>query len=277
MSYLKELAAHWNRSIDLARLGGANSIQLDAMRSLAESEFGYASNMRLRMDCFWSTKVDKDGDVVLIFSEPWFLGDDGVTKYGERVNVYIDHLGVLTVKNLMTDEVSIYDPNEERSSWEAGSPFVWAFDDRFFKPFTEPSITVEQGQEYESELYLQIAETGECLGPYIGSYKSSDKFELVQAIDYYNGPLEGLARIGGRLHFFTLVYEDEISRDRIFSLRQLTVWQSAKGRLNHLLWNLEVLFNRTLKRQTSPSSWIRLPRFNTSDFVANKISGYTML
>lgn len=271
MIYLDRLAQHWANTIQIAKDSKATELQIQALESLAESEFGYRSVMRLKPGCFWSTKVDQDGDVVLYFVAPWVLGDDGSTRQGERVNVYIDHLGVLTMKNMDTEATFMYDPYEEQRrwnsspTWEGKAPLIWVLDNRMLKPFVEPGVVLHGGG-------LLLVDTGEFIWPYISRTQVTPGW----SVSYWDGPISGYARVDGRLHYYTQVFEEEVDGTRVYALHHISGWQAFKAIANSALWHAELKFNRLLgwpgRRKFK---WKKFTKFNTDDHQEAVISGYT--
>ena len=281
--YLERLEQHWADSIEFAKRAGATALQLEAMDCLAEMEFGYRSGLRLRYDCFWKTSVDKDGDVLLLFIGPWYQDEAGETQMGDRVCVYIDHYGVLTTKNLTTDEVVVYDPNgEEHRQWLAKNPAatkVWVLDNRMFRSFTEPSIKLFGNRS--TGYFILVTETGECFSPFLLSKNFIDRNKLtdeptvvrLRSISYYDGPLAGFARVNGELQYFDTVHEDDVSGERVYVLHELSRWEKVKSHVDDISWKLELKINRLLgwpKR----GRWIKLPRFGNESLINNNITGY---
>lgn len=273
MTYLDRLAQHWANSIKIAELGGANATQLAALADLSESEFGYRSDMRLKEGCFWSTKVDKDGDVVLSFIEPYTQTDAGSLP-GRRVNVYVDHFAMVTVKDLDTGEQTVYDPYAEALGW-GGTMMVWVLEDKLLKPLTEPSISVSANHDWQ-QLEAEVAETKEIFAP----IWLKTELKILQNVSYWDGPIQGYMRlVGGGLFHFSQVYEDDVSGERVYALRQLTPWQAAKVHFNRVSWAVERWYNTAkITERARSQSWIRLKlRFGVEDLAANPISAYTLL
>lgn len=250
MAYLDDIKQHWAISVQLACLQNANDLQLQCMRDLAESEFGYASNMCLRRECFWSTRVDKDGDVVLSFLEP-----------GARVNVYIDHLAIITTKDLNSGETVVYDPSAELAKWP-GSKMIWVLDNRLLKPFTKPSLRVDPVQRT-----CEITERRLVLSPFYFTERYTSEPEVTQIAICDS---ERYARLNGELHWFEVMHTDEVSRERVLVLCELSRIQKTKAHFNRLVGWLEDLTG--WNRDRAHCAALRLPRFSTKGFGAKQSS-----
>ena len=214
MAYLQEIAKHWQHSIQLARFANANDLQLQCMRDLAKSEFGYASDMRLRRECFWHTRVDKDGDVVLTFLEPIELG-----RNSAHVNVYIDHLAMISTKDMITGEVIMFDAHAERLKWgsEGGEPLIWILDNRLMLRFTERSLAMRDD-------ICTVAETRQVLAPTF-----SIEEDMVRSTMLRTG--DGLFKLGDVLHYGRIIHVDDVSRQRIFALYEIPFFERQRLRL----------------------------------------------
>jgi hypothetical protein len=92
-----EINLCWQCTHHIANISGANERQLQGLVRLQDRKFDYLPES-LR-DQQWFTKVDKDGDVVLSFIGECHQNDAGCT-HGRRVNVYVDHHAVITVRDL---------------------------------------------------------------------------------------------------------------------------------------------------------------------------------
>lgn len=201
MAYLQDIEQHWQASIQLARLGNANDLQLQCMRDLSKAEFGYASSMRLRRECFWHTRVDKDGDIVLVFLEPIELG-----QRCAHVEVWIDHLAIITTKDMISGEAIMFDTYEEQKKW-AGEPLIWVLDNRLLLPFTERSVRL-------GDDVCIIAETRQVLAP---AFDVTDELIRTSVLRHE----DGLFKLGGTLHYGRIIHVDDISRERVFALYEI--------------------------------------------------------
>jgi hypothetical protein len=213
VNYQDQIDTQWLNSIRLAFLGGANEIQLRCLQNLSETEFGYRSNMRLRKDCFWGTKLDRDGDVVLTFIEPYTLTDTGSLP-GRRVNVYVDHLGIVTTKDLDTEVTDIFDPHSETDG------LLWIFPDHLLKPFTEPSIKIDGPR-------CEHTETRQVFEPFL-------RAEMIKCTVAGDGPVRGFARVMNQLVHFHQVHDDYVSGERLYALSSLSMFEKLKVHLHRL-------------------------------------------
>lgn len=190
MAYLQEIDKHWLCSIQKARLENANAQQLQRMHDLSTMEFGYASNMRLRHECFWHTHVDKDGDVVLTFMEA-----HEETRTAAHVNVYIDHLAAVTTKDMLTGETILH---------EAQCLPTWILDSHLLVPFTESSVKLQDD-------VCVLAETGRVLAPAFGIADDAVSTAVMRQTD-------GLFKLYGLLHYGCVIHDDDISCERVLAL-----------------------------------------------------------
>jgi hypothetical protein len=95
-------------------------------------------------------------------------------------------------------------------------------------------------------------------------------------VQYLTPPTEGfgLARADGKLAVYNEVYEDEVSGERVYALRELTGRQAA---LVHL-----ARFKVAIETRINKMGWAKSGRFQfktgvrTTDLVTNPITAYTM-
>jgi hypothetical protein len=231
-SYIQQVDQHWTKCVQIAKSSGANKIQLDCLVDLAETEFKYDSGMRLSEHCFWSTKVDRDGDVVLSFIQPHEL-IDGLSVHGARVNVCIDFAGIISTKNLDTERTIIYDPYIKLNSVPDHPP-VWALEHQMLTPFTVPSATF--GFDPLGNRYCIIQETGKVLWPFLYGENAAEiqgapepDVKVLDITEYYGGaPIQGYLLRGHKLYWFTEYYTDDVSGDTFFALHEIRSFKKLK-------------------------------------------------
>lgn len=273
MDYLDSLSEHWESSIARAKKEGANEIQIQALESLAEYEFGYGTDMRLCRESFWETRVDKDGDLLLYFAAPWKIDQSGKTVRGDSVRVVIDNYGILTQKNLVTGATFIHDPHAEFTAWASKSlnaKMVWTLDDRMLRGMIEPGLVPITCVEGDS---LLIVDTRERVFPFFPTETFADRHDIqpkvklthMHVTSRWDGPLTGFIRVDGEQHYFSLALTEDVSGTRVYALHRLLFSELLKTNLN----NLFSVFERKVFKQK-----IKLPRFNLGEFTKNDIVGY---
>jgi hypothetical protein len=273
MGYLESLSEHWESSIARAKQEGANEIQIQALESLAEYEFGYGTDMRLCRESFWETRVDKDGDLLLYFAAPWKIDKSGKAVHGESVRVAIDHYGILTQKNLVTGASFIHDPHAEYAEWSGKSKhskMVWTLDDRMMRDMIEPGLVPITCIEGDS---LLIVDTRERVFPFFPTDTFAHRHDIepkVKLTDMYvtsrwDGPLTGFIRVDGQRHYFSLALTEDVSGTRVYALHELFFSELLKTNLNNLLSVVE----RKIFRHR-----VNLPKFQLGEFTKNNVVGY---
>jgi len=229
-TYIDRITAHWYRTINTARCGGATAIQLQCLESLS-SEFGAHSGMMLRDECFWTTAVDKDGDVLLTFPESFFLLDGSVTSGSPTQQIQIDYMGVLTSLDLVTKHITVYNPRgqKEDAEFKNYEP-LWVLYSSEFKRFTQPSMLFQYspriGDKGGYNLTLQNGGNSyePCLiGPITAKAKDfSCDFEVLS---------ETVIRYEGELYSYSFVARDPVTDAAVYSLQWLSVAKVAGLRL----------------------------------------------
>lgn len=108
ITYELQLAVHWAICINAAKKHGANQIQIRALRCLSDFEFRMS---KLRDKPAWTTRIDKDGDVILHFItiEATCTGVNIV----HSVEVAIDIFGIMTTVDRISKRCEIFDPFQE--------------------------------------------------------------------------------------------------------------------------------------------------------------------
>lgn len=276
--YLNEIQQHWKNTIAIAIKHEITALQIQALKSLAEIEFGAASNMRLRKENFWTTTV-QDGNVVLTFLS---VG----AELAKLATITIDDRGILT--QVCNGVVEVLDPHEEAKEWEDqfetdSVPRVWIISENMFRSFCEPSILVQE--MHDDSCRITVAETAKVFQPVFSMASvSSDAAKSTRILTntvYYDGPISGYAQHYGELCFFSQIYQDDVSFERVYGLYRLSLLQKARVHLQTAMWKLEVLVNANRK------NWIRLPgRIDANELqnadalfaysMNGKISGFEM-
>lgn len=98
-----------------------------------------------------------------------------------------------------------------------------------------------------------------------------DQVERVWQTNYYDGPLAGFVRRDGQLLAYAVAYEDDVSMERIFTLRYVYGFEALKVHASRLSWWLEHRVNKSLLWKKT--GWIKFPRFKL-DFDQNTLYGY---
>lgn len=232
MGYTQLIDAHWRASVRRAKADGANEKQLRCLQSLARFEFGARSGLRLREDCLWDTKVDRDGDVVLTFINPtgFFAAVVGANAPGgHRVRVAIDHEAVITISDIDTGRVEVCNP------YDAGpTEPLWTLSAQLLRPFTEPNIIV---QALYGALAVYVKDVDCVFSPVLLGPVEAERLQItplarvvhVTASD--NGPISGFLRTRYSLCWFQRSYEDEITGQRIYTVAHLTRLQALQVHL----------------------------------------------
>jgi hypothetical protein len=235
MSYAQRVRDHWSETIGIAFEGGANAIQLEALEDLSD-EFGYRSDNRLK--ALWKTAVDKDGDVILAFGN-MVVGDGALA-----VNVYIDHEGMVTTHDILTDVKHVINPHDEAFVDKAGvKHLIWIIDTQLLEPFFVESIRLEVMPRVDGR-YLAFVEEMADSGIYYDNVALLPDVKMVQSTAYYDGPIAGYCRVNGKLAVFNQDYEDDVSGERIYGLRFLTGFEAFKMHANHQILRAQTAFNK---------------------------------
>lgn len=263
VNYLQQVNAAWEQTKSVAISGGATEMQLDAIDDLQESEFGYGSNCRLKD--MWRPYMDKDGDLVLMFEKLTPTG------YEPIVSIAIDGNGIMTCTRHDCSDVEVYDPMVHAYvDGEGKRNPMWVIAERFLEPLKRPSIAYAHMpmSPFYNPFTAAIVETGEILHPVM----MWDEVEHVFRTAYWDGPLEGFGRHCGQLIFYFVRYEDDVSRERIFTTVKVNGWNAAKMHMQRVIWKLELRLNKTSRRWMK-KGWIRFPRFNL-DYKGGNFYGY---
>lgn len=274
MSYIESIDQHWADTYRAAQEGGANEQQLQCIADLSDYEFGRRSDNRLRRECFWDTKVDRDGDVVLTIEDPVQLIEREGVRLGRRLTIVIDHTAIITMTDSATGKVVVFDPHADQKPFtdlDLGvppKPLIWVLDEEMIAPYTEPSL-----------LFMRINDRWVCdvegsrLQPFLFGkfsakrFKTEELLEYVQASMYYDGPVNGYCRVNGELCWFREAYEDDVSGDRIYAVNRLSFAERLKAVYNMHISRLEIPFNRKIRRwPAKTSSYVKFFRFDETKF-----------
>jgi hypothetical protein len=248
MTYLERLDAAWKQTLQIAEMKMATAMQIDAINDLRESEFGYGSDCRLQD--MWRTYVDNDGDIVMVFEQV------EATSYKSLTTISIDQDGVLTIKDDETGDIEVCDPmidgwNDHQGNYHP----MWYLPERFLKKLCIPSL--DYYKVYLSGQPIGVVRSTDNGRDYLHCMRW-DEVQHVYRLGHYDGPLSGIVRVDGRLCHYSMCYEDDISRERIYTLTSLGGWSAFKVHTNQCIYWLESKLNRMRKL---PGKWIRFPRF----------------
>jgi hypothetical protein len=261
MNYLDRLAETWTLTKQVAIQGGATPIQLEAIEDLRESEFNYGSDCRLKD--MWQPYMDEHGDVVMMFEKLTMTG------YEPIVSICIDSHGLMTTKRHDCGDVEVWDPMA--NGWTDGNKVLhplWCIAEKFLKPLKIPSIAYEiQTVENYPIIVATVADTGQQIRDII----MWDQVKHLWKTNYWDGPLAGFVRHADQLLFYSLYYEDDISRERIFELTEVRGFDAAETHLTRFIWWLELKINKSSWKKGK--KWIRLPRPKLN-FSKNTSYGY---
>jgi hypothetical protein len=262
-SYLDRLSETWALTKQVATQGGATSVQLLAIANLRESEFNYGSDCRLKD--MWQPYMDEQGDLVLMFEKLTMMG------YEPIVSISIDGYGMMTTRRHDSGDVEVWCPmtNGWTDSHEVRHP-MWVIAEKFLEPLKTPSIAyaVQQINNYPI-IVATVAETGQEIRDVV----MWDQVKHLWKTNYWDGPLAGFVRYEDELLFYSLYYEDDISRERIFTLHELSRVDAAKAHLSQFIWQIELKFNRSIRRWKK-KGWLKLMARPQTDFSKNTSYGY---
>jgi hypothetical protein len=264
MNYLERLAEAWKLTYQVAMMKMATEMQIDALADLRESEFGYGSNARLRD--MWRTFVDVDGNVVMVFEvlTP--------TDYVPLVTISIDQDGVLTIKDDETGDTEVCDPMKDGWSDDAGNYHpMWYLPERFLKKLSIPSIKYIRTQVPPLMYETWVAEVVDLDKRFYPVFMWNEVTHC-WSTNYWDGPLAGFVRQDGKLLYYSNIYEDDISKERLFKLSDLSGFDAFKVHTNRVIWAIELKWNKLV--YWPKKSWRRLPRFDLKHFADNPLYAY---
>lgn len=250
-TYLEQVSAAWKGTAVLAALHKATDIQLEAIISLSR-EFGKGSGHRL-ID-LWQVTIDKDGDVVLLFSLP--------CANAPWTRVVIDSYGVITMKNHHGKEW-MYHPDDERAKGMFPSKErVWLLNMNLMQDLIEPAYKFdeERGLAYISDLRR-----------WVSSFEKAGTYRSIWATSWDGGPISGFALPagGGRMVFYELKHEDLVTNVRFYAIFKMSGLDCLKAWTD---W-LRIKLCAKLKLNP-PKKWL----FSTSRYSAGKVPiAYTVL